>query len=154
MHHAAIAALEPPYASALEVGCSSGVLSQRLAERCERLLAVDVGEAPLEQARLRVPGARFERREVPGQWPDGAFDLIVCCEVLSSLDAPALADAIAAIERTLVPGGSLLWVHSRHPAEHRPPPGEGVHEALTALGWPKAVGVTTPDYLLERFDRP
>ena len=34
-----------------EAGCSIGVLTRRLAERCDTLLAVDIVEAPLETAR-------------------------------------------------------------------------------------------------------
>jgi SAM-dependent methyltransferase len=153
-YDATIAALEPPYASALEVGCSIGVLTQRLAERCERLLAIDVAEAALQRARARVPEATFERREIPEEWPDGAFDLIVCSEVLYYLDAPALDRTLKAIERTLVPRGSLLAVHWRHPTERYPLLGDEVHAALADLGWPKAVELRTADYVLERFDRP
>lgn len=153
-YDATIAALEPPYASALEVGCSIGVLTQRLAERCETLLAIDVADTALERARERVPDARFERREIPEQWPDGAFDLIVCSEVLYYLDPPALEQAVHAIERTLVPGGSLLAVHWRHPTERYPLLGDEVHARLAGLGWPKPVAIRTPDYVLERFDRP
>jgi SAM-dependent methyltransferase len=153
-YDATIAALEPPYASALEVGCSIGVLTERLAERCERLLAIDVAEAALAQARARMPHVTFERREIPEQWPDGAFDLIVCSEVLYYLDAPALERAAQEIERTLVPSGSLLAVHWRHPTRRYPLLGDEVHERLEALGWPAAVSLRTPDYVLHRFDRP
>lgn len=41
------------YRSAFEVGCSIGVLTERLAARCERLLSVDVAERALQQARDR-----------------------------------------------------------------------------------------------------
>ena len=45
-YDATIAALPPgPISTALEVGCSIGVLTERLARRCDRLLAVDVSEA-------------------------------------------------------------------------------------------------------------
>ncbi len=153
-YDATIAALEPPYASALEVGCSIGVLTERLAERCEQLLAIDVSERALARARERVPSVTFERREIPEQWPDGAFDLIVCSEVLYYLDPPALEQAAAQIERTLVPGGSLLAVHWRHPTERYPLLGDEVHARLARFEWPKPVEIRTPDYVLERFDRP
>jgi SAM-dependent methyltransferase len=153
-YDATIAALDAPYASALEVGCSIGVLTARLAERCERLLAIDVSESALEQARARVPWATFERREVPEEWPDGPFDLIVCSEVLYYLDDAALDRAVAEIERTLVPSGSLLAVHWRHPTRTYPQLGDDVHARLREIGWPRAVSMRTPDFTLERFDRP
>jgi SAM-dependent methyltransferase len=152
---ATIAALDPPYASALEVGCANGALTERLAERCETLLAVDVVESVLARARARVPDVTFERREIPEEWPDGAFDLIVCSEVLYYLDPPAFDRTLTAIERTLVPGGSLLAVHWRHPTTRYPLLGDEVHAALAAaLGWPAALELRTPDYVLHRFDRP
>lgn len=151
---ATLAALEPPYASALEVGCSIGVLTARLAEHCERLLAIDVAESALAQARERVPRATFERREIPEQWPDGPFDLIVCSEVLYYLDAAALDQAIDQIERTLAPAGSLLAVHWRHRTRTYPLLGDEVHGRLRELGWPRGAIRATADYILERFDRP
>jgi 2-polyprenyl-3-methyl-5-hydroxy-6-metoxy-1,4-benzoquinol methylase len=153
-YDATIAALDPPYASALEVGCSIGVLTARLAERCERLLAIDAAETALAQARERAPRATFERREIPEEWPDGPFDLIVCSEVLHYLDAAALDGVIDEIRRTLVPAGSLLAVHGRHPTRTFPLLGDDVHARLRALGWPRAVEMRTPDYILERFDCP
>jgi SAM-dependent methyltransferase len=152
---ATIAALDPPYASALEVGCANGALTERLSERCETLLAVDVVESVLARARARVPDVTFERREIPEEWPDGAFDLIVCSEVLYYLDPPAFDRTLTAIERTLVPGGSLLAVHWRHPTTRYPLLGDEVHAALAA-GQPSAAALElrTPDYVLHRFDRP
>jgi SAM-dependent methyltransferase len=153
-YQATIAALDPPYASALEVGCSIGVLTERLAQHCDRLLAIDVAETALAQARRRVPGVMFERREIPEEWPDEPFDLIVCSEVLYYLDSTALDRTIGLIDRTLVPGGSLLAVHWRHPTRTYPLLGDEVHQRLRALGWPCNVALRTPDYALERFDRP
>lgn len=153
-YDATIAALEPPYASALEVGCSIGVLTQRLVAHCGKVLALDVAEAALAKARARVPEAIFEHREIPEQWPEGAFDLIVCSEVLYYLDPPALDRTLEAIDRTLVPSGSLLAVHWRHPTERYPLRGDEVHGELERLGWPAAVELRTPDYVLHRFDRP
>ena len=43
----------PHYAEAFEIGCSLGVLTARLAPRCGKLLAVDVSEAALAQARAQ-----------------------------------------------------------------------------------------------------
>ena len=51
---ATLAALpRPHYAKAFEIGCSLGVLTAQLAPRCGHLLAVDVSEAALAQARAR-----------------------------------------------------------------------------------------------------
>ena len=52
------------FASALEVGCSIGILTRMLAERCDNLLGIDIVEDPLPAARQRCadqPWVRFER---------------------------------------------------------------------------------------------
>jgi SAM-dependent methyltransferase len=155
-YDATIAALEGRrYSNALEVGCSIGVLTERLAEHADALLAIDVAEAALERARARVPHVVFERREIPEEFPAGPFDLIVCSEVLYYLDRPALDATLTAIERALQPGGTLLAVHWRPPTRRYPLLGDEVHEALrTRLGWPAGVSLRTESYVLERFDRP
>src|SRR3954454_12910985 len=89
-YQATIAALEGRhFARGLEIGCSIGVLTEHLAPHCDALLAIDVSERALARARERVPGATFERREVPEEYPEGYFDLTVCSEVLYYLDEPA-----------------------------------------------------------------
>ena len=48
------------YRSALEVGCSIGVLTRSLASRCNVVVAIDAAAAPLVEARRRcaaLPGA-------------------------------------------------------------------------------------------------
>ena len=44
------------YGAGLEIGCSIGVMTRHLAQRCETLLAVDIAEAPLMAARRRCAG--------------------------------------------------------------------------------------------------
>jgi len=73
------------YVSALEIGCAIGVLTEELASRCDRLLAIDAARTPLKEARRRcaeLSTVRFEQMFVPEQWPDGAFDLILLSEIV------------------------------------------------------------------------
>jgi len=138
----------------LEIGCSIGVLTERLATHCAQLTAIDVSEAALEQARERNPHVTVERREIPEEFPDGKFDLIVASEVLYYLDVQAFEATLDHFERTLAPHGALLAVHWRHPTKTYPLRGDEVHERLRQLGWPATVQQRTDDYVLERFDRP
>ena len=51
------------YRSALEVGCSIGVLTRSLASRCDAVVAIDAAQTALVEARRRcadLPGVRFE----------------------------------------------------------------------------------------------
>jgi len=104
----------PRYAAALEVGCSIGVLTASLAPRCDALVALDVAEAALDQARARcrhLPGLRFARAQVPGEWPEGRFDLILLSEVVYYLDAGDVAGLAARTRAGLRPGGDVVLVH-------------------------------------------
>lgn len=102
------------YASALEVGCSIGVLTAALAERCDTLVSIDLAERALAKARERcrkLSHVRFELAQVPGQWPPGAYDLILLSEVVYYLDAADVERLIAHVRDSLAPGGDVLLVH-------------------------------------------
>jgi SAM-dependent methyltransferase len=145
------------FARGLELGCSIGVLTERLAAHCDDLLAVDLADAALTQARARLadlPHVRVERREIPEEFPAGPFGLIVASEVLYYLDDPALEAAVEAIAAALEPGGSLLAVHWRPHTRTYPQRGDDVHARLAALGWPAGASERTPRYALDRLDRP
>lgn len=102
------------YQRVLEVGCSIGVLTTQLADRCEHLLAIDAAAAPLRQARQRCaaqPWVAFDQMFVPGDWPGGTFDLILLSEVVYYLSR---ADVVRLVERaagTLRPAGDVLLVN-------------------------------------------
>ncbi|WP_067474322.1 class I SAM-dependent DNA methyltransferase [Actinomadura hibisca] len=139
------------YADAFEPGCSIGVLTALLAERCDRLFACDTSTAAVEQARRRAPGARVERRTMPQDWPDGRFDLIVLSELLYYFDDHDLATMLDRAVNALNPGGTLLAVHWRHPVPDYPHTGDDVHRALARTPLNCLVSHTEPDFLCEVF---
>ncbi len=145
------------YAHALEVGCSIGVLTRRLASRCAELLAVDASMRALVQARARcadLPQVLLERRVLPADWPDGAYDLIVLSEVLYYWDHADLDRMAALVGRDLVPGGEVLLVHWTGETDYPLAGDEAVERFVAAL---PALMVTRqrrePAYRLERLRR-
>jgi cyclopropane fatty-acyl-phospholipid synthase-like methyltransferase len=105
---------KPHYKSALEVGCSIGVLSREISSRCESLLSTDAAEAPLLEARrlcADLQNIRFERMFAPSQWPDGRFDLIVLSEIIYFLDAVDVAELAKRVKNSLSPGCDIVLVH-------------------------------------------
>jgi SAM-dependent methyltransferase len=146
---------ERRYRSAFEPGCSVGVLTKMLAPRCDRLLSCDLAEAAVQAAAHRtadLPNVRVERRQIPGQWPAGSFDLIVFSEVLYYFGDHDLERVLDRALRALQPGGTLLAVHWRHPVAEYPRSGDDVHRALAARpGLARLVSHREPDFLAEVY---
>jgi len=102
------------YASALEAGCSIGVLSAQLAARCDRLLALDFIPFAVEQAAKRLkpyPGAQAQRATLPRDWPTGRYDLIVLSELLYYLKTPQIDAMARHVARDAVEGAECVVVH-------------------------------------------
>ncbi|CAN5707023.1 SAM-dependent methyltransferase [soil metagenome] len=121
------------YTAVFEIGCSVGVLTERLAARCDRLLAVDVVAAPLERAQFRCrhfDHVRFAMMRIPQEFPVERFDLVVLSEVgyyWSRDDLELAADLIVA---HLNPQGQLLLAHWRPEVEGCPLTGDEVQKIV------------------------
>jgi SAM-dependent methyltransferase len=105
---------QPHFRSVLEVGCANGVLTERLAPRCDRLLGVDVSPTALAAARKRcaaLPQVLLEQRRLPAEAPDGPFDLVLLSEVIYYWDDADLARLAAYLRQEVPDGGHLLLVH-------------------------------------------
>lgn len=125
------------YRRGFEPGCSIGVLTARLAGRCDRLLSCDGAAAAVAAARARTaefPQVEVEQRRLPQDWPADhePFDLIVLSEMLYYLSDEDLARTIGLAVGQLEVGGTLLAVHWRRPVSFHPQTGDGVHAALAA----------------------
>ncbi|MCX4243732.1 class I SAM-dependent methyltransferase [Paraliomyxa miuraensis] len=77
--------------SVLEVGCGEGELAAHLWRQGPRPERFELCDVDLERLRPDLPPELAARPasiyELP--WPDHAFDLVVCCEVLEHLHDPA-----------------------------------------------------------------
>jgi LmbE family N-acetylglucosaminyl deacetylase len=108
------------FARGFEPGCSIGVLTAELGERCDDLLALDVVPATVRRARERtahLPGVRVERGSVPADWPEGVFDLVVLSEVGYYCGADDLRTLVDRAAGALAEDGVLLACHWRHPVQ-------------------------------------
>lgn len=116
-YDATLAALtRPRYANAVEAGCSIGVLSARLATRCDRLLALDFAAFAVERASERLAvftGAEARRATLPEDWSDGHYDLIVLSEILYYLMPDAIIRMAELIARDATETGECVLVHWR-----------------------------------------
>ncbi|MFM9264328.1 class I SAM-dependent methyltransferase [Tychonema sp. BBK16] len=121
------------FKNAFEIGCAIGVLTQKLAKKCDRLLSVDYSEVGLEEARKRchdLPQVRFQQMQIPQQFPSENFDFILFSEVGYYFTKEDLDITKGKIINQLLPGGYLLMVHFRHPAEKFILNGDIVHDAF------------------------
>jgi SAM-dependent methyltransferase len=101
-------------ASALEVGCSIGVLTEKLAAHCDRLIATDISKSALDRAKTRCAGLEnvdFRLVSAAGESFDGRFDLIVLSEVIYYWDDADLEAVAEKLKMTILPDGRLLMVH-------------------------------------------
>jgi SAM-dependent methyltransferase len=157
---ATLAALpRPRYASALEVGCSVGVLTEALARRCDAVLAIDVADAALAQARARNQAhhhAQFHRAqfpaEMPADLPTGGFDLILLSEVLYYLDAATIVDAALTTLAIAQPDADIMLVHWLGPTPDYPLNGDQAAEMFMGALWPDATPVAQTRESAYRID--
>lgn len=99
------------YASALEVGCSIGVLTKLLSPRCVNLLAIDTSSTAVKAARRANPSVKVRVATLPAEFPAGRFDLIVLSEVLYYFDEADLKRVARSCTGSLSAGGEIVLCH-------------------------------------------
>ena len=107
-HHSPVAGLK-----VLDVGCGGGILSESLAQRGAEVTGIDMGEAPLNVAKLHslesgvaVDYQRITAEQLAGQRP-AEFDVVTCLEMLEHVPGPA--SVVAACAKLVKPGGHLYF---------------------------------------------
>lgn len=136
-YEATLTALTHPiYEQVFEIGCSIGVLSEKLASISKNLLSVDVADLALIKAAKRLkdfPQAKVQKMIVPQEFPTENFDLILLSEVgyyLSKADLEKLALLMIGHLQT---GGQLLLVHWTPFVPDYPQTGDEVHDFFMDL---------------------
>ena len=140
----------PAPGRALDIGCGLGDGAEALSRRGFEVVAFDVSATAIDEARRRFSSSRVDYRsadllQLPADFA-GAFDLVVECYTLQVLPPAARLQAIAALRRTLAPGGALLVVaRGREPEE---PPGQ--------MPWPltraEVEAIASPQLALVSFE--
>lgn len=137
---------------ALEIGCSIGVLTARLAERCDELVAIDIDPRALARARERCSArsnVRFERRAFPAETVEGPFDLVVVSEVAYYWSDHDLARARECIAES-APGATVVLVHFTPVVPDYVRTGDAVHASfLTDPAYEHVSGLRADRYRLD-----
>lgn len=98
----------------LEIGCSTGYLSQALCQKGVQVLALDVSPVAVSQAASRVGDSApitFRHAEIPDDWPRGEFDLIVFSEVLYFMTVEEIGLCSKLAHKCLASNGYCLLVN-------------------------------------------
>lgn len=97
----------------LDVGCGGGLLCEAMAHRGARVTGIDMGQAPLQVARLHALESQLNidyqqalAEDFALQQPQ-AFDVVTCLEMLEHVPDPA--SVVAACARLVKPGGHLYF---------------------------------------------
>jgi SAM-dependent methyltransferase len=99
----------------LEVGCGVGTFTSLIAAGgCRSLLSIDISPEAIAHCRGRInlPSVRVALCDV--RTVTGAFDLIVCMNVLEHIEADE--EALRHMLALLAPGGTLFLLVPAHPA--------------------------------------
>lgn len=97
----------------LDVGCGGGILSEAMAQRGAHVSGIDMGQAPLNVAKLHAleSGLNIDYQKIPveelaAQQP-ASFDVVTCLEMLEHVPDPA--SIIRACFTLCKPGGQVFF---------------------------------------------
>jgi 2-polyprenyl-6-hydroxyphenyl methylase/3-demethylubiquinone-9 3-methyltransferase len=97
----------------LDVGCGGGILSESMARQGAEVTGIDMGEAPLEVARLHLleSGLDVNYERIPverlAQEQPESYDLVTCMEMLEHVPDPA--SVVRACARLTKPDGHTFF---------------------------------------------
>ncbi|PVV20209.1 MAG: bifunctional 3-demethylubiquinol 3-O-methyltransferase/2-polyprenyl-6-hydroxyphenol methylase [gamma proteobacterium symbiont of Ctena orbiculata] len=97
----------------LDVGCGGGILSESMAANGAQVTGIDMGEAPLQVARLHLleSGLEINYERIPverlAEEQPEQFDVVTCMEMLEHVPDPA--SVVNACARLVKPGGTLFF---------------------------------------------
>lgn len=147
------------YRHAVEPGCSVGVLTERLLQRCDRVTAIDVSVAALDATHRRLSAAGvagradLRRGSIDSPWPRGPFDLVVLSEVCYYLQPERLRAVLEREIPRLPRPATVVAAHWRHAVADYPMTGDEAGEIIThAAGVHRLGGYRDDDVVIDVFD--
>jgi 2-polyprenyl-6-hydroxyphenyl methylase/3-demethylubiquinone-9 3-methyltransferase len=97
----------------LDVGCGGGILSEAMAQRGADVSGIDMGETPLQVAKLHSleSGVKVHYEKITAEayakQHAAGFDVVTCMEMLEHVPDPA--STIAACSTLVKPGGHVFF---------------------------------------------
>lgn len=102
-----------PGKKVLDVGCGGGILTEAMCRRGATVTGIDMGETPLEVARLHLLESGLDvdylqsTAEAFAEENEGQFDIVTCMEMLEHVPDPA--SVVRACHRLARPGGHVFF---------------------------------------------
>jgi SAM-dependent methyltransferase len=142
------------FARALEIGCSIGVLTAKLAQHCDAITAIDTSSTAIAAAReTGIANATFQVGTLPRDFPPAKFDLIVLSEVFYYFVEADARRVAALCADALLPGGIIVLCHWLGETDY-PLTGQAASDlfaAAVAVKLPARALLRDDVYRLERF---
>ena len=123
------------YVQAFEPGCSIGVLTERLAARCDAVYAIDFSSSASAQAVARcahLPQVEVHCAALPEGTPAKAFDLLVLSEIGYYFTPRDWERVTTGLIHSMPRGATVLAAHWLGQSQDHRMPGDEVHEILLA----------------------
>ncbi len=121
------------YRRALEIGCATGQLSDRLSAIADDVIGFDASPRALEIAQARNDRVRWVLGAAPWDIPEERFDLIVLSEMGYFLDGPDLLATLRTVRRLLRRDGEIVIANWRRETSDIPLDGPLVNEQAAAV---------------------
>jgi predicted TPR repeat methyltransferase len=126
---------DPRYRHAFEPGCSVGVLTEKLADRCDHVTSCDVAAVALDATRDRLgdrTNVTLRRMSVDEHWPAADVDLVVLSEVAYYLQSATLRRVLDRECARLAPGATVVAAHWRYAVDDYPLSGDEANALIAA----------------------
>jgi SAM-dependent methyltransferase len=147
------------YRHAFEPGCSVGVLTGLLAQRCDHVTACDVAAAALQSAQHRLDGLGHRDRvtllqqSLDQAWPASQFDLLMLSEVGYYFAPDALRSVLDRECPRLADGATVVAAHWRHRVDDYLMAGDRVNEVVAqTAGLHPVAQYRDADVVIDVFD--
>jgi SAM-dependent methyltransferase len=147
------------YRHAFEPGCSVGVLTERLLQRCDHVTSTDVSVAALDATHRRLTASHtadrvtLMRGSLDQPWPAGHFDLVVLSELCYYLQPSLLRATLDRELPRLARPATVIAAHWRHAVEEYPMTGDQANEIIGATaGLHHVGGYRDADVVIDVFD--
>lgn len=125
------------YENGFEPGCSIGVLTERLAGICKRVVAIDFSPTAIQQAKIRcahLPNVDLRCDSLPAGIPGTPCDLVVLSEIGYYFSPDDLMKVASTIIARMPARSTLLASHWLGESADHIMHGDQVHDILRAMG--------------------